>query len=295
VGGAAFVALRNLRTGRGDRRGALRFALYLGTVRLAWIVGAHHLPTDAEIGLLIAHIAWSTYRVGMVALLYLALEPYARRLWPRMLVSWMRVLDGSFRDPLVGRHLLIGCSLGIAIALWKSIPSWLAPRLPVMDFPLPSEFWTLEAIRGFRHSVAALLGIHTMSVMNLFFPLMLLLIFRLLLRRTWASVTVTSLVGALIYYPGTGSLMVFSAFALVVIGLFWFALFRYGLLPAILAITLADFLEQMPLTFDVTAWYAAPSLLTLALVAGLALFGFRSALAGRLLIRDAVLDAEPAR
>ena len=38
------------------------------------------------------------YRVGMVWVFYLAFEPYARRLWPRMLVSWVRVLGGHFRD-----------------------------------------------------------------------------------------------------------------------------------------------------------------------------------------------------
>jgi serine/threonine-protein kinase len=36
---AAFVALRNVRRGRGDRRGALRLALYLGAVRMLWFPG----------------------------------------------------------------------------------------------------------------------------------------------------------------------------------------------------------------------------------------------------------------
>src|SRR6185436_955709 len=94
------VASRNLRLGRGDRRGALRFAGYLGVTRFLWILGAHHFRSDSEVALLIAHLAWSLYRVGLVALFYLALEPYLRRLWPRMLVGWMRLLDGRLRDPL---------------------------------------------------------------------------------------------------------------------------------------------------------------------------------------------------
>ena len=61
-----------------------------------------------------AYIAWALYRVGLVYVFYLALEPYARRLWPHMLVSWVRLMGGRFRDPLVGRDLLIGALYGRA-------------------------------------------------------------------------------------------------------------------------------------------------------------------------------------
>ena len=43
--------------------------------------------------------------------LYLAFEPYARRLLPRQLTSWTRLLAGELGDPLVGRDLLLGLSL----------------------------------------------------------------------------------------------------------------------------------------------------------------------------------------
>jgi hypothetical protein len=41
---------------------------------------------------------------------YLALEPYIRRTWPELLVSWARILSGEFTDPLVGRDLIFGNS-----------------------------------------------------------------------------------------------------------------------------------------------------------------------------------------
>ena len=50
-------------------------------------------------------------------LLYLALEPFARRRWPQMLISWTRALSGSWRDPLVGRDMLIGAAVGTAAGL----------------------------------------------------------------------------------------------------------------------------------------------------------------------------------
>ncbi len=42
-------------------------------------------------------------------LCYLAVEPYVRRLWPRMLVGWARLVSGRLRDPLVGNamHLML--------------------------------------------------------------------------------------------------------------------------------------------------------------------------------------------
>ena len=53
---------------------------------------------------------------------YLALEPYIRRTWPELLVSWARILSGEFTDPIVGRDLFLGILLGPAqVSLWVSL------------------------------------------------------------------------------------------------------------------------------------------------------------------------------
>jgi len=49
---------------------------------------------------------------GLLWILYIALEPFVRRRWPQMLVSWTRLLAENLRDPLVARDALIGCALG---------------------------------------------------------------------------------------------------------------------------------------------------------------------------------------
>ncbi len=41
-------------------------------------------------------------------MIYIALEPSVRRYWPRLLISWSRLMAGDFRDPMVGRDLLVG-------------------------------------------------------------------------------------------------------------------------------------------------------------------------------------------
>jgi hypothetical protein len=47
-------------------------------------------------------------------LMYAAFEPYCRRFWPDMLLGWSRLLSGRFRDPRVGRDLLVGVAAGVA-------------------------------------------------------------------------------------------------------------------------------------------------------------------------------------
>jgi hypothetical protein len=39
-------------------------------------------------------------------------EPYARQSWPKLMVSWQRLLNGRLRDPLVGRDVLLGIVAG---------------------------------------------------------------------------------------------------------------------------------------------------------------------------------------
>ena len=98
--------------GRGDRRGASRLAAFVFAAwAVAWFFGAHHVPNFDELGLFIEFLAWGLVWSCFLWVLYIALEPYVRRRWPATLVSWSRLLAGGFRDPLVGRDVLVGCFL----------------------------------------------------------------------------------------------------------------------------------------------------------------------------------------
>ena len=50
---------------------------------------------------------------AFVWLLYIALEPHLRRVWPETMIGWSRLLAGSVRDPLVGRDVLVGVLVAI--------------------------------------------------------------------------------------------------------------------------------------------------------------------------------------
>jgi len=113
---AGFFARRNVRRGRGDAKGALRLASFAILANCVYGFFVYHYVPQAEyisvqfilLGapLLFALLAW---------LGYMAVEPYARQSWPKLMVSWQRLLNGRLRDPLVGRDVLLGIVAGSAM------------------------------------------------------------------------------------------------------------------------------------------------------------------------------------
>jgi serine/threonine-protein kinase len=287
---AGIVALRNVRRGRGDRRGALRFALYLGAIRMAWFVGAHHVADSSEQTLFISHLSFAMQRLGLAYVFYLAIEPYARRLWPRILVSWVRVLEGRFRDPLVGRDLLIGSAAGTLVVVLGRLGSLIPTMLGgAPDVPFWTE-WTFEPLRGTVSTLVTFAGIHTQRLLEIIFPLTTILIFRLLLRRTWAAVVVSSLLAVVLFYPNHGSIPGYLVESLLVYPIVWLVLFRVGLLAFAAWFTVSALVNIMPLTLHPAPWYLGSTLLSLALILAPALYGFWISRAGRPLFRDEVLE-----
>jgi len=157
--GAVFLARRNLRLGRGDRRGAFRLAVFvLVILALGWGIEAHHLPDVEEFVLFVIITSLALFFAAVVWLLYIGLEPFVRRRWPNALVSWNRVLAGQFRDPLVGRNVLIGVALGVVGACLFCIlrhfaEGWFGrlPPQPIMT--------SLDPLLGARGMIAQLLEI----------------------------------------------------------------------------------------------------------------------------------------
>ena len=116
----AILVRHNLRSGRSDRRGALRLAAAIGGLTLImWILGGHHVRNSDE-GWLFLEAFSNAAGTGLIYwILYAALEPFARRRWPEMLISWQRALSGRWRDPLVGRDALIGAVVGTVAGLHR--------------------------------------------------------------------------------------------------------------------------------------------------------------------------------
>src|SRR5712691_2614762 len=92
-------------------------------------------------------LAFSLFLAAFVWLTYMALEPFARRRWPDLLISWTRLLSGRLRDPLVGRDILIGILAGASVALvffmQQSVPAF--ANLSAMT-PIPPALETLGTL-----------------------------------------------------------------------------------------------------------------------------------------------------
>jgi serine/threonine-protein kinase len=240
----------------------------------------------------VSHLAWALYRFGVVWLFYIALEPYLRRIWPRSMVSWVRLIDGRFRDPLVGRDVLIGV-LAVFL-LWLTFQAtvfvgvWLGAALP----PHSLEEFTLEALRGLPQAMAMMFYRHDFLLLyGGMFLIVLLLLARLVLRRTWLAVGVVLLFFASARYTsGEVSLMLGWSFQASFIAVWLLLFFRAGLLP--LMVFLGTCGLWVPLTFslDPGNWYSSATYVALLITLGAAAYGFYVSLAGRPMFRDTILE-----
>jgi MFS family permease len=287
--GSVLLARRNLRLGRGDRRGATRLALF-GFVITAVLslLGEHHNGLLArEFRIFVLDIAGSLFFATFLWLMYIALEPFVRRQWPERIIAWSRLLAGDFRDPLVGRDILLGAVFGSCISLCIMLTSiglrWIG-RAPQLTHN-PS---TVDA--GSSKFVTAFLGQINGALTIGFILLFLLLLFALLLRHDrFALLALWILlvaVNALQPVVNIRMLPFVGLTAAVAV----FALGRFGLLTIIATMFFFLFWVRFPFTTEVTAWYATNFLIAGALCLGLASYGFYTSLGGQPLFGANVLQ-----
>src|SRR5262249_2778430 len=124
-GAACLVARYNWKTGRGDTRGAIRLLVFFTFAWLATYGLAMRFATLGRIG----GILWIALGDALVrGVFYLALEPWPRRQWPQAMVSWSRVLEGRWRDPVVCRDVLLGLSFAVAAGLLLALQHFVHSR-----------------------------------------------------------------------------------------------------------------------------------------------------------------------
>ena len=283
----AMLARRNVRLGRGDRRGASRLAiLVFAAAAVVWCLCAHHVPNPYEFALFLTFLGFGLVSSSFFWVVYIALEPYVRRRWPATLISWSRLLAGGFRDPLVGRDVLAGCLFGALVTDLKRlvwfVPSWLGELPPR---PLTGPDWQLL---GARAIIANLSNNMIAALLFSFLFLFILFLFRVLLRKEWAAAVAFVLFFSVLL--SNGSFVVFVSNLMVTVAIV-FLLRRLGLLAMVAgAVFGMCLLDGFPLTTQGSAWYAGISLAGILLMAAMAFYGFYTSLGGRPVFGGAALE-----
>jgi len=251
------LARRNVTLGRGDRRGAFRAAAALFVMLLtAWLLGDRHVPAFAnEIQMFFTAIGLALFGAAILWLTYLGLEPYVRRFAPDCMIGWTRLVSGSWRDPRVGRDVLIGVGAGMLMTLiggsHNLIPV-IAGRpelIPVPHDPgvyMKFRFPFAEMFDRAQSALsAAMLGMAGYTAL-----------YMLLKRRFWAAV-----VAIILYTPvATDGLFVSetplldTAIGFAIITVFVIVIARVGLLATVALLITHFVLLRAALTTDVSSW-----------------------------------------
>jgi len=290
--GGSFLARRNLRLGRCDRRGAARVGIFVLIAGLAdWALNTHHVASSAEVGLFLTSLALRVLVASTSWVFYLAIEPFVRRLWPQVLVSWVRVLEGRFSDPLVGRDVLFGILAGAGLQLlnqaWPLASRWWGTAPPALDELGPTAL-ELAKLGGLRFAFANLPGIPVASFLFNSAYVLSLLLLRAVLKKDWLAGIAFVVVWT--YLPATGSpfaaLLFSTAYSLATLLIF----FRIGFLAVYVAYAVQGVLMLYPMTFDLSRWYAGNTIVAVIVLTSLIVYGFRVALGGRPLWSDDRLE-----
>jgi serine/threonine-protein kinase len=288
---AVLIARRNLRLGRGDRRASWRLAVVMTALLFVWwLTGTHHLSGAGELNLFIDGSANALFWGGVVWLVYMAIEPSYRRLWPGQLVAWVRLVGGRFRDPLVGRDVLLGVLWGVAYtAIFPMLALGSARAGIPLSPPLPA--WGggpigATPVDGAGPMLSALsLLVATQLLDNLIFFVSLVAL-RLALRNTMAAFAVI-LVGVVLGFPSaTANPVVAAIITVLLAGVNFLLLFRFGVLFFVLADVVSTALLRFPLTADIGSWYFGNTVFVVLVVGGLAAYGFHTSLAGKSVFGD---------
>src|SRR5207237_1357876 len=245
---------------------------------LRWLFELHHIGfIDTEFAVFFIVVVTAVFLAFFLCLLYVALEPFVRRRWPQRIISWSRLLRGDFRDPLVGRDILIGALAGSLIIfasdLTGPILRWLGRPFQLPNNPgseiIGSLFWG-----RFSSQLTAALFLS-------FIALFLLLLFVVILRREGLALTLLwVLMAGFGLLVGRQTLSELPATAFIA-ALTLFVLYRYGFLALCALMFFAHLWVFYPITTELRAWYAIDFVIAAIISLALASYACYTSMAGQ--------------
>jgi hypothetical protein len=186
--------------------------------------------------------------------------------------------------------VLIGCAIAVGLALLEALYH-LLPPLFGRPSPLPTFQSNVAALAGGGTLVSMLFEQGVLSgVFPAMFGVLAYVLLRLAFRRTALAVAASFVLLALVQsqnvLASAAPTWVAVLYQLVVVTVVVTTVVRYGLLVSAIVSSIGGILQTIPLTLSLSHWTATASNVTMALVIGLACFGFYAARAGQPLFGD---------
>lgn len=283
--GALVLAWRNLRLKHGDREGALRTAavMFAATLlsRIFLATPTKSLPEDLvvvgrAVGLSLPVAIWFW-------LFYIALEPYLRRLWPEVLISWSRLVAGGWKDPLVGLHVAVGGLAGILCSVIAYAHRLSAPLIGVP----PGVPWIdpergVLVLGGPVPALGVAFGILPYAARFGVAFLLALVILMLIFRKRWLAATIYAAVQTTLWMLSRGDSPASWIFMAAVASISTLVVVRLGLLGLVSGVLFFIATSTYSSTFDIGRFYSTTTVV--AQVALLTTFGLGLSLAAGLLV-----------
>jgi tRNA A-37 threonylcarbamoyl transferase component Bud32 len=273
---AVVLAHKNIKAGRGDRRGALRASAVVFTASLAaWLLGAAHFADiNREVARVFQQIGAALFDAGLMWVTYLGLEPYIRRFAPDSLIGWTRLISGRWRDPEVGRDILIGVSAGLAMTALYAVHN-LVPPLFGRPEPMPLSF-DPTVLMSSRYVLASITRTVLEAITNSMLAVVGVVALLILLKRVWLAwiagiVIFVWVVIQGMFTPGTPLLDLMIGAG--IIGIYIGVILYWGLLATIVTLFTHFLLTGAPLTTDLDSWRATAGITFTITLASLALLG----------------------
>ena len=259
----------------------------MGSILVTWMFREHHVATQSEVLLFVMNMGFTLVNCGLIWVLYIALEPFVRRRWPEILVSWTRLLSGEWTDPVVGRDVLVGCATGVALAC-----EWRLAQLSPSWFGHPEELWTttfvpLTGTGSFISELASMSGRVMAGALAFLF---LLFLVRTVLRNQWIAAGGWVLIVASPTIIGDEVPWITAPFVLIWVMLALFLLMRFELVALAFSALAYGVFDQFPMTLQISAWYSGMSLAAFVVLLALSLYGFRTSLGKRPLLDVASVE-----
>jgi serine/threonine-protein kinase len=250
---SAFMAARNLRAARGDRRGAWRLAVAIFILAAAaWVCDTHWVADIGMIQIFTTNAADWFLSAALIWVLYIALEPSVRARWPHAISTWSRVLAGRWQDPQVAAHVLYGALVGLIIAGFFIVSSWIDASHGAIGSTAPADVG-LSA----RNFIANILSRAQNATEFGLVVVFAIFCFRAIFRKDWIASAAAAVLFTLSNGGSLQSGWINFLFFLAIFTLLVFVLLRLGLVSTMAALFFCNTLLQTPGAQTLTKPYEA--------------------------------------